>query len=141
MKLYNSDKKNWFLRLDLDEELIDSITRFLKQEKLQSAVIQGIGAVKDAVLGFFNTENNTYEKKTFTGEWELLSLMGNISIRDGQPQPHLHAIISGADYLTYGGHLFSATIAVTSEIYIQNLELPVPLNRTLDPKTGLYLLA
>jgi predicted DNA-binding protein with PD1-like motif len=129
---------NWQLRLDLEEEITETLTNFLKQENIRSGRIQGIGAVKDAVLGFFNTETNTYDKKTFEGEWELLSLLGNITIKDGEPFPHLHVMISGADYITYGGHLFSAIIAVTGELYIQPLSVPV--ERQIDTRTGLYLM-
>lgn len=67
----------------------------------------------------------------------MTSLMGNISIKDSQTYLHCHVTASNDDYNTIGGHLISATISLTGEIFITALDGKI--SRYLDNETGLNL--
>ena len=54
----------------------------------------------------------------FKGEFELTSLVGNISTKNGNPFIHIHVNVSDEECNAYGGHLFSGTITATGELII-----------------------
>ena len=128
----------FLVRLDLDEEIITTLSQFAKEKQLKGAQVFGIGAVKQAVLGFFDLSRREYQKQEFSEEMELVSLMGNLSWSGEEPILHAHVSISGPDYRVFGGHLFSAFIAVTGEFFITPLDIKI--ERMLHEPTGLKLI-
>jgi len=80
-----------------------------------------------------------YSRKSFSGNYEIISLTGNITCRDGEPWPHLHALFGDDQMAVVGGHLDQARVSATFECFIT--ELGGPLNRSSvpDPQTGLFL--
>lgn len=137
MKSRQTDR-GYILRLDRGEEILTSVTAFAKAEKIEAAFVTGIGAVKDVTLGIFQRDKKEYSQKAFDGEYELLSLDGNLSMVDGEQFTHLHCVLSGNDYVAFGGHLFGATVAVTGELRV--VPLGGRLERRLNPEIGLKLL-
>ena len=137
MKTFAVDT-GYVVRLDLNEEVIETLTNFVEKEGLAGGTISGIGALKDVTLGYFDPERKEYIKKTFPKEMELVQLTANITHVDGKPFIHAHAIVSGADYIARAGHLFSATIAITGEMFV--LPTDTRIKRSLDPVTGAKLM-
>lgn len=128
------------VRLDPGEEVLTTLTAFLVREKIQGAVISGIGAVKDVTLGYFDLHRQEYEKTHFAEDMELVSFQGNVTFVHGAETPliHAHATLSGRDFIAKSGHLFAATIAVTGEFMVQPFNRRI--RRALDPRTGLNLI-
>lgn len=130
---------NHIVRLDAGEEVLESLTVYLKERRIVGGVISGIGAVKDTTLGYFDLPSREYQRREFPEEMELINLTGNITWVDEAPFIHAHATISGADYLAKSGHLFGATVAITGEFFIWPSEIKLP--RELDQRTGLKLIS
>lgn len=128
----------WVLRLDPGEEIIASLTAWAEAKGVQGGAISGIGAVGEAELGFFWRTTRTYERRTFTGEHEILSLLGNFSMRDGKPFPHCHLILAGADMVAHGGHLFRGEVTVTCEVHVVVSESAIL--RVQRPELGFHAL-
>jgi predicted DNA-binding protein with PD1-like motif len=128
----------WVLRLDKGDEIIESLTNFLKDNKIVSGYLTGIGATNDVKIGLFNTKDKRYITKTLKGDYEITSLMGNISLQNGEIKLHLHITIADEELKAYGGHLYFAKISAVCEIFIE--EFPEILKRKEDIKTGLNLL-
>lgn len=137
MKYQRLDGNIWAIRLWRGEEVISSILKFAKEERVVSAHTYAIGAVSDAELGFYDLPKKEYFWKTFEGDHELVSATGNIALLDGEPFLHLHAVIADRDYRTFGGHLKRALAGATTEIVVRVGELP--LHRAMDEDTGLNL--
>ena len=81
---YRRAGKQIVLRLDEDEEVVHSVLEVCSKEKIESAVISGIGALKKAELSNFDTNKMEYHSKTFQGMLEIASLNGNIAVHDGK---------------------------------------------------------
>jgi len=128
----------WVLRLDKGDEIIESLTNFLKDNKIVSGYLTGIGATNDVKIGLFNTKDKRYITKTLKGDYEITSLMGNISLQNGEIKLHLHITIADEELKASGGHLYFAKINAVCEIFIE--EFPEILKRKEDIKTGLNLL-
>ena len=135
---YRESKGSYFIRLFKDENIFRALEEFASKESLICGTLNGIGALKNCELGFYHLDTKTYDRKLFADEAELLSLAGNLSLLDSKPFFHIHTVLGGADFKTYGGHLFNADVAVTAEIIFRPLDLEI--ERTLDEGIGLNLL-
>lgn len=128
-------EKGWSLRLDLDEAVFPSLEKIAKEHSWESGFIWGLGALKNVELGFYHLSQKTYDRRRFDEEAELLSLVGNLSLLDGKPFFHLHAVLGGPDFKCYGGHLFGADVAVTCELFYT--EQDIFARRVFNEKIGL----
>ncbi len=137
MKSTNTGSFN-FIKLDKGEELIQSLNSFSIEKGIRSGFLTGIGVLKDVELGYFDLQKGSYNIKLFEGEYELLSLMGNIAISDGKPSPHIHVVLGGKDFKCFGGHLIKGFVGITCEMVLAVTDMKI--ERIHDPETNLRLL-
>jgi predicted DNA-binding protein with PD1-like motif len=130
----------YVIRLEKDEEIITALTKFCEENKIYSGSITGIGGAGDVTLKYFNLKQNKYIEKRFDEgcNYEIIALNGNISMLDGKPFVHLHVTLGDPEYKVFGGHLGSANISITAEIYIN--VIGEPIDRKLDNEFGLNFL-
>ena len=128
----------WIARLTTGEEIVAAVASFAADRKIDAGTVMGIGAAYDAVLGYFDRATGEYHRGTFPDEMEILSLSGNLAIKEGRPFPHLHATLGRRDFTTIGGHLFEAKAGATCELVIR--PLAGYLQRVKNEATGLFLL-
>lgn len=126
------------VRLIKGEEVISTLSAFVEKQKILGGFVFGLGAFKDATLGYFDSAKKEYVKNFFKEDMEFGSLTGSISYVEGKPFVHAHVVTGGADAKAYFGHLFSATISATGEFFI--VPSNVKVERKADPETGLKLL-
>lgn len=112
----------YVLRLEIGEEIVEAIKSFCARENLLCAEVSGIGAVSEATLGFYNVKSKEYSKTVIGGPLEMVSLLGSVTQKDGEPYLHLHASFSGKDCNCVGGHLNAAVIGVTGEIFLRKID-------------------
>jgi uncharacterized protein len=120
------------------EDIIKGLTAVLKEKNITCGSIQGIGAVTQARIGYFNQEQKKYEELLLQEGLEILSLTGNISQKDGEIFPHLHVVLSGKDSKAIGGHLLNDTLIYAFEYQIVPFE-GKPFVRKFDDDTGLFI--
>jgi uncharacterized protein len=127
-----------FIKLDKGEDVLQCLNSFAVEKKLSSGFLTGIGVLKNIELGYFDLKKNSYDIKLFEGEYELLSLMGNIAICDGKPTPHIHVVLGDKDFKCFGGHLIRGFVGVTCEMVLAVTDMNI--ERIYDPETKLSLL-
>ena len=135
---YKQFAGNFLLRLDKGEEIVATLQDFCSNNSISLGSISGLGAINQATMRFFNTNSKSYEDKTMNKPMEITSLTGNITNMDGNTYLHLHVNAAGADYITYGGHLLSATVSATAEIWINAVNATV--ERSFNQVVGLNTL-
>jgi predicted DNA-binding protein with PD1-like motif len=128
----------FLVRIDKGEEILSTLTAWARERGIGSGALEGIGAIENARLGFFDIKRKEYETKELEGEYELVSLTGNISLVDGQPFVHAHCVLGRADCSLIGGHLFCATVAAAGEFFVR--PFAEPMQRELNRDIGLKLL-
>ncbi len=128
----------WFLRLDKDEDLFSTLEVWATENEMKSGHLSGIGALKDVELGFYHLAQKHYDRKMFPNEAELLSLDGNLCSMDGKPFFHIHTVLGNEKFEAFGGHLFSAKVAVTCEINFRPFQKDI--TRSPNEEIGLNLL-
>ena len=128
---------SYLLRLEIGDEIIESLKIFALSEGLCGAIFEGIGAVDRASVGYFDLEKHDYSRAEIIGQREVLSLKGNIAVdSEGEPIVHAHIILGDAKMNCAGGHLFSGRISVTGEIFVRPCE---KILRSHNDATGLKL--
>lgn len=125
-------------RLKKGVDIIEGLSAFIRDNNIKAGIIKGIGAVSSAKLGYFNQNTKAYEERLFDENMEIVSLIGNISLKDNEPFPHLHASFSKRDFTLVGGHLMADTIVYAFEFVIFSLS-GKPMEREFDEETGLFL--
>ena len=117
--LIEQSNGQWIVVMDRGQKLMSTLTEIAAEKNIQGGHIVGIGAVENVELGAYVLDTKEYIRKTFDeSEYELISLNGNITLKDESPFIHAHTAIGRHDFSLFGGHLFEAEIAVTAEFYI-----------------------
>ncbi|HTZ17329.1 MAG TPA: PPC domain-containing DNA-binding protein [Dissulfurispiraceae bacterium] len=124
--------------LSKGDDLLKGLTSVLKEKNVTCGLISGIGAVTQAHIAYFNHEQKKYEELLLKEGLEILSLRGNISLKEGNIFPHVHVVLSGRDFKAIGGHLLDDTLVYAFEYEITHLE-GSPFVRKLDEDTGLFI--
>ncbi|MCG4578932.1 PPC domain-containing DNA-binding protein [Clostridium cochlearium] len=135
---YKKYADKYVIRLDRGDEIVESIRNFCRKEDIKAAKISGIGATNHVVIGIYELENKKYHEKEFKEDFEITSLMGNVSTYKGDLIPHLHINLGDKDFNVKGGHLQSAIISVTGEIFLEPIE--DVLEKEINEDTGIKIL-
>lgn len=130
------DPRTFIERIPTGEDLVLYLEDLARRRHIGTAWISGIGAVKRAALATYNQTAHRYEPISFDEPLELLSLTGNISMRDGEPFAHVHAVLARRDGSTVGGHVVAGTTVFLTELRITEKE-GAWLERESDETTGL----
>ena len=126
------------LIFDKDEEFIAGLTSWAKEKKLGGSHFTAIGAFREVTVDYFDRGKKDYRKIAVREQVEVLSLIGDIALKDGIPQVHAHVVIGKADGSAHGGHVLEAHVWPTLELILT--ESPKHLCRKYDPETGLALI-
>ena len=136
--LSGGEVKTYLLVFRTGQEVMKGLEAFARKYKLQTGHLTGIGAISDAVIGYFDPEKKSYLRLHETGQHEVLSVTGNLAQYDSAPFFHIHVALGLRDGQTRGGHLFEMTVHPTVELILTTY--PKVVARKIDPETGLPLL-
>lgn len=117
----------FLLRVPEGEDLLGFVKGFAEKNCITTAMVSGIGSLRNPVVGYYSEETQNYKKIELAGTFELLTLLGNLSVKDGKPFAHLHVTLGNASGDVFGGHLIKGEVFV-AELYIREL-LGEPLVR------------
>jgi predicted DNA-binding protein with PD1-like motif len=122
-----SKGRNFLFRVPEGKELLNYINSFAEEHNVLIGTINAIGSLRNPKIGYFDENAGEYKVRELKGTFELVSLMGNISLKEGKPFAHIHFSLGGPDGRLYGGHLVEGEVFV-AEVFIQEL-LGEPLER------------
>lgn len=138
MEIINRSDKSYILRLDYGEELREQLEKLCEGNNIKSAWFNAIGATKDAELAVYNLEEKKYDTKQFSEMMEIVSVIGNISMREGKQFMHAHGVFARPSFEAIGGHIMKCVISATCEISLWKAE--GAMGRKYNEFTGLHLL-
>ena len=116
---YRLDKPRVFMTLAKGDNINQTFESIAETLDIGCAWLNGIGALENPEIGYYSLEDKTYHRKLFKGEYELTSLIGNITMKEGKHFSHTHITFSDTDYKVFGGHLFDAKITAAGEFIMQ----------------------
>jgi predicted DNA-binding protein with PD1-like motif len=137
-QLSGNGDRTYAIVFDKGDEVMSGLREFAQKHDVDAAHFTAIGAFSDVTLGFFDRELKDYRRIPVEDQVEALSLVGDVALKDGQPQIHAHVVVGRADGTAQGGHLLEAHVWPTLEVVL--VETPGHLRRELDEETQLPLI-
>jgi hypothetical protein len=135
---YKKFDDSYVVRLNRGEEVIEKLKELCQNEDIKLAEITGLGASNLVEIGVFNINTKEYNTKVFEGMFEITSLVGNATRKDGEVYLHIHINFGDENGIVKGGHLVRANISATSEIIVRKINGEV--GRKVSSEIGLNLL-
>lgn len=124
-------------RIDRGEEIHEQLEKIALREDVRLAEVSALGAVDDFTVGVYKVAEKQYFANSFQGPFEIVSLTGTISTKDGAYYAHLHMSAGNEKGEVFGGHLNRARVSATCEMVISVIDGTV--ERRFDPEIGLNL--
>lgn len=138
-KLIHQDaERTWAVVFEAGDEAMDGLRAFAREEELSAAQLTAIGAFAEARLGYFHWESKEYEEIPVSEQVEVLSLVGDVAVSEGEPEVHAHVVLGRRDGTALGGHLLAARVRPTLEVIAT--ESPAHLRKRMDHASGLALI-
>ncbi len=125
------------VRMDRGEEITGQLRLLCEKEQIRLAGIEALGAVGDFTVGVYSLKEKRYYSNSFQGSFEIVSLTGTVSTKDGSFYQHLHMSCANEKGEVFGGHLNRAVVSATCEMVIR--VIPGEVDRRLDRDIGLNL--
>jgi predicted DNA-binding protein with PD1-like motif len=120
-----------------NSDLLKFLTEQAKTLVITAATFTAIGAVKSAKLAFYDQQSHQYSERELLYPQEIASCIGNISLKQGEPFVHAHAVLADANGAVKAGHLLEAKV-FAAEIHLTEL-VGEKVEREPDAVTGLSL--
>lgn len=135
--------QSYILYLQRGEKVNAGIENFCKEQNIVCASFTGIGAISNVEVAQYQFDKKEYHQKTFPGNYELISLVGNFGyIRNNNDEDkcfaHTHVSFTDLDYKCWGGHLIETEVCAVVEIRITAYQNK--LFRSFDENIGLNTL-
>jgi predicted DNA-binding protein with PD1-like motif len=139
-KLLHDDngEKTFALIFEKGDEVMAGLRSFANDAHLGGAHFTAIGAFSAATLGYFDRNRRAYKKIPVREQVEVLSLIGDVALKDGKPEVHAHVVVGTSEGAARGGHILEATVWPTLEVIVT--ESPRHLRKVHDDETGLALI-
>jgi predicted DNA-binding protein with PD1-like motif len=118
--------------------LHEEVTAIARREKISTAGIKAIGSVKELRLSYYNRDTKKYEDHDFKGLMEVVSLVGNITMKDDKMFLHAHGNFARRDLSVIGGHVTSAVIFPRLEVFLTPIRNTA--RRRFDESLGLNVI-
>ena len=134
---FRKDGSIIYLTLAKGDSINKTFENFAKNEGIGCAWLNGIGALENPEIGYYSLGSKSYITKQFNGEYELTSLIGNITMKDGVQFSHTHITFSDMEYRVFGGHLMDAKITAAGEFIMHPGSKEI--HRELNSDIGLPL--
>jgi predicted DNA-binding protein with PD1-like motif len=129
--------RNFMMRVKHDSDLINFVTDVAKENGIMTATFTAIGALKYAKLGFYDQKRHEYLEKLLSAPQEIASCVGNISMKEGEPFVHAHAVLADSEGNTKAGHLLEGKV-FAAEVHLIEV-IGEKVVRKHDAVTGLSL--
>jgi hypothetical protein len=137
MRVQRFDER-FIVRIEAGERVVATLLEFLRHEGVGFANLSAAGALSSARIGFWEPGKRAYAYRELDEQLEVVSFVGNASLREDEPFLHVHVGLGRADLSVVGGHLQEAIVNPTIEVWLRTEDVNV--RRTRDPETGLDLL-
>jgi uncharacterized protein len=137
--LHQNGQKTYVLVFAVGDEVMGTLTDFVREQGVGAASFTAIGAFSEATLGYFDWEAKEFQEIPVPEQVEVLTLAGDVALEDDEPRVHAHVVVGLRDGTARGGHLLEARVRPTLELVL--VQSPVHLHKRHDPETGLALIA
>jgi predicted DNA-binding protein with PD1-like motif len=131
-------EETYVLIFESGDEVMTELKKFMQENNVTAARFSAIGAFSGATLAYFDWEKKEYQNFSINEQVEVLTLTGDVALKEGKPAIHAHVIVGFKDGSTKGGHLQKAHVRPTLEVMLE--KSPAYLRKSFDEESGLMLI-
>jgi predicted DNA-binding protein with PD1-like motif len=131
--------RTFLTRLSPGADLYEAITGAVNESKVRTGLLSGIGVLRKAAVGIFDTEKRKYHVNYIEKELEICVLTGNVSLKDDEPFVHCHLTLSDYEGISFGGHCMPGCEVFVCELAIIELVGDAPVREPQEECAGLAL--
>ena len=135
---YRRFGNTYLVRMDVGEEIIEQLKSLCRSENIRLAQVDAIGAVRQAIIGVYNLEEQAYHREDLEGLMEIAGLQGSVTRMNGEVYPHLHVTLAGQDNRVHAGHAIGLIVGATCEMFVRVLDGEV--SRERDEEIGINII-
>lgn len=135
---YTKTNNTYQLTIAKGEEVISTLTQFCVEQGISNAWLSGLGAVESLTCGYYALSEKKYYFTDYEQLLEVVSLTGNVMLKEGEPFLHVHGVFTGEDNNAFGGHVKQMVVGVTLEVILRAQDTTI--ERHLDEDIGLFLM-
>jgi len=128
----------YVIKLERGERVLESLTSFFAEHTVTFATLSGIGAVEQVNCGYYDLPTKTYHFTEYPDLVEVVSMTGNVSLKEGKPFLHVHAVFTDQRNQAFGGHVVEMVVGVTLEVIVRKFDTEI--DRQYDEEIGLHTL-
>jgi len=125
-------------KLKTGDDLLEALTAIAAEHGITLGRVEALGAVSKARLAYYDQGAREYRFFNLDRPLEITALIGNVSLKDGEPIVHAHLTLADGEGNAYGGHLAPGTVVFACEVVLQAFDGPAFV-RGFDEETGLPL--
>jgi uncharacterized protein len=100
------------------DEIVSGLTDLAIAHGITAGYVTGLGGLSTALLAWGDPELGAFKRIPIEDKAELVSLVGDIQMRDGKPYVHLHGVVAFKDGSTKAGHIMEAHVSPVAEISV-----------------------
>lgn len=138
MKVILHDKNKYVLKVGVGEDVMDELKMFCKEQRIEAASFFAIGAAKEINIAWYDIHKKEYVQKAIQQELEIISLLGNVAVGNGEVIVHAHGSFSDKDMRLTAGHVNKMIVGGACEIVLEKIEGKI--EKAHDNETGLKLM-
>jgi predicted DNA-binding protein with PD1-like motif len=86
-------EKTFAVIFESGDEAMAGLVDFATAHSLGASHFTAIGAFRDVTVGYFDWESKEYRKIPVREQVEVLSLIGDVALKDGQPKVHAYTVV------------------------------------------------
>ena len=135
---YEKLDDTYVIKIEQGEAVVESLTGFCVNKNIVNAEFSGIGAVKGLTCGYYDLAQKKYYFTDYPDLVEVVSLTGNVLLKDDKPFIHIHGVFTDTKNQAFGGHISKMTVGVVLEVILR--PLMGNIKRSLDTCIGLALI-
>ena len=135
---YKRFNDTYTVRIDIGEEIMESLKSLCAKENIRLAEVSAIGAANHAVIGVFDPAEQAYHQEELNRFMEITSLNGSVTEMNGEPYIHHHTTLADQDNAIHGGHLISMRVGLTCEMFVRVLDGSVGRERNEELGINLW---
>lgn len=134
IKRYTKVPEGYLMVLQQGDNIFASLEKFAKTENIPSANFTGMGFAGTITFGFYNFDTKKFEPREFQ-KMEIASMNGTIGKKGESISIHAHGVVTGRDFMAYGGHILSAIVG-TGSVEVMILVHDKVFERKFNSKIG-----
>ncbi len=106
----------YLMTLERGELAVATLQQFATTKGIKNGYFTGIGAVDQLTCGYYDLAQKQYYFTEYHDLVEVVSLTGNIFLKDGTPFVHVHGVFTNTTNAAFGGHIVEMRVGVTLEV-------------------------